>query len=163
MSQSSGYCGRLTNRTEWTRAHWENVASLVAWRESWLGVLEWQADWTGCPFLKRSSTWWAHRVIPHNHCRLDSSPEMGSSSDAAQRLALNYRLSIIIFFLFSWGRYCQGGELGTGVQAAAAPPPYMCGSWITSCTLLSSAADHAVFEPHLWSWKDRHQGARVVC
>lgn len=130
MSQSSGYCGRLTCRTEWTRARWENAASLVAWSESWLGNLGVTGRLT-VPSLKRSSTWWASRVVPHNHCRPDSSPEMGSSSDSARRLALKLQAiyNYPLFLFFSRGRYLQSSDLGMGVLAAAAGlPPYMCGS-----------------------------------
>lgn len=166
MSQSSGYCGRLTCRTEWTRARWENAASLVAWSESWLGSLGVKGR-LAVPSLKRSSTWWASRVVPHNHCRLDGSPEMGSSSDAARRLALKLQAiyNYPLFLFFPRGRYLQSRDLGMGVRAAAAGlPPYMCGSWVTSCPLLSGACwDHAVFEPLLWSWADRHRGVRLVC
>lgn len=114
MSQSSGYCGRLTCRTEWTRARWENAASLVAWSESWLGSLG-VTGRLAVPSLKRSSTWWASRVVPHNHCRLDGSPEMGSSSDAARRLALKlqaiYNYPLFLFF-FPGGGTSRAGIWG---------------------------------------------------
>lgn len=61
-----------------------------------------------------------------------SSPEMGSSSDAAQRLALKlqavYNYPLFLSFFPPGGRYLQSRALGLGVLAAAALPPYMCGS-----------------------------------
>lgn len=67
------------------------------------------------PSLKRSSTWWASRVVPHNHCRLDGSPEMGSSSDAARRLALKlqaiYNYPLFLFF-FPGGGTSRAGIWG---------------------------------------------------
>lgn len=96
-----------------------------------LGVLA-ATGWLVVPSLKRSSTWWAGRVVPHNHCRLDTAalkwdPPLMQLSD----WLLNYRPSIIILFFFFFpprGRYLQNRALGLGVLAAAALPPYMCGS-----------------------------------
>lgn len=123
MSQSSGYCGRLTCRTEWTRARWENAASLVAWSESWLGSLG-VTGRLAVPSLKRSSTWWASRVVPHNHCRLDGSPEMGSSSDAARRLALKLQAiyNYPLFLFFSPGEVPPEQGSGDGCASSSGRP-----------------------------------------
>lgn len=76
--------------------------------ERWLAVLEWLA----VPSLKRTSTWWASRVVPHSHCRLDSGAVMRSSSGCSSgtgshlQAVYNYPL-----FLFSWERYLQSSKL----------------------------------------------------
>lgn len=121
--------------------------------ERWLAVLEWLA----VPSLKRTSTWWASRVVPHSHCRLDSSAVMGSSSGCSSgtgshlQAVYNYPL-----FLFSWERYIQSskpvGQQPWHLTCVGAEPLPVSACW-----------DHAASEPLLWSWEGWHQGGCLVC
>lgn len=91
-----------------------------------------------------------------------SSPEMGSSSDAAQRLALKlqavYNYPLFLFFS-SPGEVPS--EQGPGVGCASSSSPATLHVWELNHFL--SSPIHTLFEPLLWSWEDRHQGVRLVC
>lgn len=168
MSQSSGYSGRLADRTGVDAGpRWENAVGLVALeRASWLGVLERQAEWLSLP-LKGAAhggmTGSSLTTIAGSTAALKWDPPLIQLRDWLS----NYRLSIIILFLFfsffqsCGGRELQSREMGmTGVWAAEAACHLTCvGSGIISCPLLSGACwDHGVFEPLLWSWADRRHG-----
>lgn len=114
---------------------------------SLLGVLEWHSDWMSLP-LKGATHGEPSRVVPHNHCRLDSSPEMGSSPDAALKRQAIYNYLFLFFF---WRRCHQQGKWGTTSSSNSPTTIHVLLNHL--CPLLSSAyCNHAVFEPLLWSW-----------
>lgn len=116
MSQSSGYSGRLADRTGVDAGpRWENAVGLVALeRASWLGVLERQAEWLSLP-LKGAAhggmTGSSLTTIAGSTAALKWDPPLIQLRDWLS----NYRLSIIILFLFfSFFNLVEGGSCRAG-------------------------------------------------